>query len=78
MAKMDSSQLGMDLEGLQEERQIYSVIQLNRQVKQLLQQNFPLLWVEGELSNVARPASGHIYFSLKDPQAQVRDRKSVV
>jgi exodeoxyribonuclease VII large subunit len=76
MAKMDSSQLGMDLTDRQaehqEERQIYSVIQLNREVKQLLQQNFPLLWVEGELSNVARPASGHIYFSLKDPQAQVR------
>jgi exodeoxyribonuclease VII large subunit len=58
----------MDLE----ERQIYSVYQLNREVKQLLQQNFPLLWIEGELSNVARPASGHIYFSLKDAQAQVR------
>jgi exodeoxyribonuclease VII large subunit len=68
MGNMDSSQLGMDLE----ERQVYSVLQLNREVKQLLQQNFPLLWVEGELSNVARPASGHIYFSLKDPQAQVR------
>ncbi|QMU61210.1 MAG: exodeoxyribonuclease VII large subunit [Gammaproteobacteria bacterium] len=68
MPNMDSSQIGMDLE----ERQIYSVLQLNREVKQLLQQNFPLLWVEGELSNVARPASGHIYFSLKDQQAQVR------
>jgi exodeoxyribonuclease VII large subunit len=68
MPTMDSSQIGMDLE----ERQIYSVLQLNREVKQLLQQNFPLLWVEGELSNLARPASGHIYFSLKDKQAQVR------
>ena len=80
MAKLGSSQLGMDLEQREAEpvpenapeRQIYSVLQLNREVKQLLQQNFPLLWVEGELSNVARPASGHIYFSLKDPQAQVR------
>lgn len=68
MPSMDSTQIGMDLE----EREIYSVQQLNREVKQLLQQNFPLLWVEGELSNVARPASGHIYFSLKDQQAQVR------
>lgn len=65
---MDNSQIGFDLE----ERQIYSVQQLNREVKQLLQQTFPLLWVEGELSNVAKPASGHIYFSLKDQQAQVR------
>ena len=65
---MDNSQIGMNVE----KRQVYSVQQLNREVKQLLQQNFPLLWVEGEISNVARPASGHIYFSLKDQQAQVR------
>ncbi len=65
---MDIEQVTMDFE----EREIYTVQQLNREVKQLLQQNFPLLWVEGELSNVAFPASGHIYFSLKDTQAQVR------
>ena len=65
---MDSKQADLNFE----EREIYSVQQLNREVKQLLQQNFPLLWVEGELSNVARPASGHLYFSLKDTQAQVR------
>jgi exodeoxyribonuclease VII large subunit len=38
----------------------------------VLEGSFPLLWVEGEISNLARPASGHIYFSLKDPAAQVR------
>ena len=65
---MGSKQVDMNFD----EREIYTVQQLNREVKQLLQQNFPLLWVEGELSNVARPASGHIYFSLKDSQAQVR------
>ena len=65
---MGSKQVDMNFE----EREVYTVQQLNREVKQLLQQNFPLLWVEGELSNVARPASGHIYFSLKDSQAQVR------
>jgi len=58
----------MDLD----QREIYSISQLNREVKQLLQQNFPLLWIEGEISNLARPASGHIYFSLKDANAQVR------
>ena len=68
MSKMDTSQLGFDLE----QRQVYSVSQLNLEVKQLLQKNFPLLWIEGELSNVARPASGHIYFSLKDEKSQVR------
>lgn len=54
-------------------RQIYSIRQLNQEVRRLLQQGFPpLLWVEGELSNVATPASGHVYFSLKDEHAQVR------
>ncbi len=38
----------------------------------MLDVSFPLLWVEGEISNLARPASGHIYFSLKDPHSQVR------
>lgn len=38
----------------------------------LLEQNFPLIWVEGEISNLARPSSGHIYFSLKDSHSQVR------
>lgn len=54
------------------DRQIYSVSQLNRSVRQLLETQLPLLWVEGEISNFARPASGHWYLSLKDDQAQVR------
>jgi len=53
-------------------REIYSVSRLNSEVRAVLQNSFPLLWVEGEISNLARPASGHIYFTLKDPQAQVR------
>ena len=53
-------------------REIYSVSRLNSEVRAVLQGSFPLLWVEGEISNLARPASGHIYFTLKDPQAQVR------
>ena len=54
------------------DRRIYSVSQLNRSVRQLLETQLPLLWVEGEISNFARPASGHWYLSLKDDQAQVR------
>ncbi|TNF07399.1 MAG: exodeoxyribonuclease VII large subunit [Gammaproteobacteria bacterium] len=50
----------------------YTVSQLNRRVRQLLETQFPLVWVEGEISNLARPASGHWYFTLKDDQAQVR------
>ncbi len=61
-------QLDLDVD----ERRIYTVRQLNREIKELLQQSFPLLWVEGEISNLAQPASGHIYFSLKDKKAQVR------
>jgi exodeoxyribonuclease VII large subunit len=48
-----------------------SVSQLNRRVKNLLEQGIERLWVEGEISNLSRPASGHIYFSLKDDSAQV-------
>jgi exodeoxyribonuclease VII large subunit len=49
-----------------------TVSQLNRQVKTLLEQGVGRLWVEGEISNIAKPASGHIYFSLKDKSAQIR------
>ncbi len=53
-------------------RDVYSVSRLNREVKWLLTDSFPRLWIEGELSNLSRPASGHWYFTLKDDQAQVR------
>jgi exodeoxyribonuclease VII large subunit len=54
------------------EREVYSVGRLNRDVRLLLERGFPVLWVEGEISNLARPASGHWYFSLKDRDAQIR------
>ena len=56
----------------QAQRTVYTVSELNRQVKLLLEQSFPMLWIEGEISNFARPRSGHWYFSLKDAGAQVR------
>jgi exodeoxyribonuclease VII large subunit len=46
--------------------------QLNTLARDLLEGAFPLIWVEGELGNVSRPASGHLYFTLKDERAQVR------
>jgi exodeoxyribonuclease VII large subunit len=49
-----------------------TVSQLNRQVKKLLDQGMTRLWVEGEISNIVRPASGHLYFTLKDKNAQIR------
>ena len=51
---------------------IYSVSQLNRNVKSLLEQNFFAIQITGEISNLSRPSSGHLYFSLKDERAQVR------
>lgn len=46
---------------------------LNRLVRDLLEDALPMgVWIEGELSNVARPSSGHVYFTLKDANAQVR------
>jgi exodeoxyribonuclease VII large subunit len=53
-------------------RDIYKVTRLNREVRAVLEGSFPALWVQGEISNLARPASGHIYFSLKDQHSQVR------
>ena len=52
--------------------QVVSVSTLNRYAREVLQRNFPLLWVAGEISNLVRAASGHVYFSLKDETAQVR------
>ena len=49
-----------------------SVTELNRRAKRLLERGLMGLWIEGEVSNLARPASGHLYFSLKDSGAQVR------
>jgi exodeoxyribonuclease VII large subunit len=57
---------------LRPERDVYSVSRLNREVRILLEHGMPMLWVEGEISNLARPGSGHWYFSLKDRDAQVR------
>ena len=61
----------MDEDAL-EQRTIYTVSQLNRQAKQLLETEFPDVWLEGEISNLAKPSSGHWYFTLKDPHAQLR------
>nr|WP_303750035.1 exodeoxyribonuclease VII large subunit [Stenotrophomonas sp. 610A2] len=46
--------------------------QLNTLARDLLESTFPMVWVEGELGSVSRPASGHLYFTLKDARAQVR------
>ncbi len=57
---------------MHETPQALSVSQLNQRAKQTLEREVGEVWVEGELSNVSRPASGHIYFTLKDDRAQIR------
>lgn len=51
--------------------QVLSVTDLTRRVKDLLEDRFPSVWVEGEVSNLRLPSSGHIYFTLKDSGAQL-------
>ncbi len=60
------------LSPLQSEKKIYSVSELNKESKELLSSHFSIIQIEGEISNLSRPSSGHIYFSLKDPSAQIR------
>ena len=51
---------------------VWSVSALNFEVKNMLNQGIGTIWVEGEISNFASPASGHWYFTLKDEKAQCR------
>jgi exodeoxyribonuclease VII large subunit len=57
---------------MQPNKEIWSVSELNRAARDLLEAGIPRVWIEGEVSNLARPASGHLYFSLKDRNAQIR------
>lgn len=65
MIKDPFQRLGLD-------REVLTVSQLNQRARHLLEDVFPQVWVEGEISNLARPSSGHVYFTLKDAGAQVR------
>lgn len=52
-------------------RAVYTVSQLNTEIKHLLESKFPFVWVAGEISNFSVPASGHYYFTLKDSRSQI-------
>jgi exodeoxyribonuclease VII large subunit len=62
----------METIDISQTEEIFTVSRLNRDVRFILEGSFPMLWVEGEISNFAAPSSGHWYFSLKDSAAQVR------
>jgi exodeoxyribonuclease VII large subunit len=53
------------------ERRIYTVSELTENIKQLLEETYPFVWIAGEISNFRTPTSGHFYFTLKDPGAQI-------
>jgi exodeoxyribonuclease VII large subunit len=50
---------------------VYDVSELNRNIKRLLEDKFPFIWISGEISNYRQPSSGHCYFTLKDQQSQL-------
>jgi exodeoxyribonuclease VII large subunit len=53
-------------------KEIWTVTRLNLNIKNILESNFSFVWVEGEISNLRRPQSGHAYFTLKDENSQIR------
>jgi exodeoxyribonuclease VII large subunit len=53
-------------------KEIITVSQLNNNIKLLFEETFDFLWVEGEVSNLRRPQSGHVYFTLKDDKSQIK------
>ncbi len=53
-------------------RRIYTVSEITSEIAVRLEREFPFVWVEGEISGLRTPASGHIYFSLKDEEASLR------
>lgn len=55
-----------------ETRKIYSVSELTKEIRALLEGTFPTAWVEGEISNFKFHTSGHMYFTLKDDKAQIK------
>ncbi|HPC03948.1 MAG TPA: exodeoxyribonuclease VII large subunit [Syntrophales bacterium] len=55
-----------------EETRVLTVTELTGQIREVLEGTFGFLWVKGEVSNLRRPSSGHLYFTLKDDSAQIR------
>ncbi|MEE8450028.1 MAG: exodeoxyribonuclease VII large subunit [Thermodesulfobacteriota bacterium] len=53
-------------------RTVLTISELTRNIKEVIERSFPLLWVSGEVSNLRIPSSGHLYFTLKDEASQIR------
>jgi exodeoxyribonuclease VII large subunit len=52
-------------------QKIYTVSELNANIKMVLEESYPFVWISGEISNFRRPISGHVYFTLKDDASQI-------
>lgn len=61
----------MDLSDTFDSTIIYSVSEINLEIKEILETTLPPVWVQGEISNFVHNSSGHMYFSLKDPNSQI-------
>ena len=68
---MEIEEKKLSFDSLRDGRRIYTISQLNRQARLLLESRFSGVWVEGEISNFKRHSSGHIYLTLKDDSAQI-------
>ncbi|NPA15488.1 MAG: exodeoxyribonuclease VII large subunit [Deferribacteres bacterium] len=53
------------------EEKVYTVFEITQEIKELIEQSFPAIWVEGEVSNLSKSPAGHYYFTLKDEKAQL-------
>src|ERR1700736_1576366 len=62
----------MNMPTLPDGMKVLSISELTHAVKALMEEAFPAVWVTGEVSNLARPSSGHLYLTLKDAQSQLR------
>src|SRR5690242_2856862 len=51
---------------------VFTIGEVSRAIKTKLEEEFPVLWLTGEVSNLARPSSGHVYLTLKDAESQLR------
>ena len=61
----------LPLKPAEAERRIYSITEINALARDLLESSFFDVWVEGEVSNLRSPGSGHLYFTLKDASSQL-------
>jgi exodeoxyribonuclease VII large subunit len=68
---MIESNINIQQSGIKAQHNIYTVSQLNSDIKLLLEDKFPFVWISGEISNCKMPGSGHLYFTLKDENSQI-------